>query len=121
MRQLQPILWTRGTLLTPQQLQAQDRFLEDSLHFRLEAVSFRPWGFTNLQVDRDALANGLFAISSAAGIFPDGLLFDMPDADEAPSAEPLAEHFGASDYTADVYLAILHAGTQNVSQPGGKG
>ena len=44
MRQLQPVLWTKGTLLSPQHLQTQDRFLEDLLRFRIEALAYCPWG-----------------------------------------------------------------------------
>ena len=78
MRQLQPVLWTKGVLLSPQHLQMQDRYLEDLLSFRLGALTFRPWGFQRPEIDRDALAGGAFAVTSAAGILPDGLLFDAP-------------------------------------------
>ena len=30
MRQLQPVIWSKGTFLSPQHLQAQERFVEDS-------------------------------------------------------------------------------------------
>ena len=39
MKRLQPVIWTKGTFLTPQHLQLQDRFLEDTLQFRLEALN----------------------------------------------------------------------------------
>jgi type VI secretion system protein ImpJ len=106
MRRLQPVLWTKGTLLTPQHLQLQDRFIEDSLQFWLEALTFSPWGFRELRVDREALAAGLLSISSASGIFRDGLLFEIPGADLAPPAKPLAEHFSPEQSGLDVYLAI---------------
>ena len=38
MKQLQPVIWSKGTFLTPQHLQVQDRFIEDSLNF-LPAIS----------------------------------------------------------------------------------
>jgi type VI secretion system protein ImpJ len=102
MRQLQPVLWTKGTLLTPQHLQTQDRFFEDSLRFVFDSLSYCPWGFQELQIDREALGGGLFTISSASGIFPDGLLFDVPDADPAPPAKPLLDQFD----TLEVFLAV---------------
>ena len=89
MRQLQPVLWTKGVLLTPQHLQVQDRFLEDLLEFRLSALAFAPWGFRSLTVDREGLAGGSFGLTAAAGILPDGLLFDIPGADPAPPPKPL--------------------------------
>ncbi len=108
MRRLQPVIWSKGTFLTPQHLQIQDRFIESSLQFRLDALQFRPWGLQRLQVDHEALASGTFAITSAAGIFPDGLLFDIPDSDPGPPPKPLAESFEADKDSLDVYLAIPH-------------
>src|SRR5919199_639718 len=72
MRQMQPVLWTKGVLLSPQHLQTQDRFLEDLIQFQLSALTYCPWGFHRLVIDREALAGGNFAIASAAGLFPDG-------------------------------------------------
>jgi type VI secretion system protein ImpJ len=106
MRQMQPVLWTKGVLLSPQHFQTQDRFLEDLLEFQLSTLAFCPWGFRSLEIDREALAGGSIAIASAAGIFPDGLLFDMPGADPAPPPKQLDGAFGAEQESLDVYLAI---------------
>jgi type VI secretion system protein ImpJ len=96
----------KGTALAPQHLQIQDRFLESSLQFQIEAANFRPWGFQTLQIDREALAAGTFAISSASGIFPDGMLFDIPSADPAPPPKPLADAFDIDRDDVDLYLVI---------------
>ncbi len=104
MKRLQPVIWTKGTFLTPQHLQLQDRFLEDTLQFRLEALKFCPWGFTELVIDQQKLATGDFAISRASGIFPDGLLFDIPDADAAPASRSVADLFEPGTKNMDVYL-----------------
>jgi type VI secretion system protein ImpJ len=106
MRQLQAVLWTKGVLLTPQHLQTQDHFLEDVLHFQLSSLSFFPWGFHRLVIDREALAGGVFALSSAAGILPDGLLFDMPESDKLPPPKPLEDCWEQDQQTLDVFLAI---------------
>src|SRR5438309_6091200 len=106
MKQLQPVIWTKGTFLTPQHLQAQDRFIEDTLHLRLQALKFCPWGFSELSIEQDKLANGDFAVSRAKGIFSDGLLFDVPDADPIPASRGLAEFFDPGVPSLDVYLAI---------------
>jgi type VI secretion system protein ImpJ len=105
MRQLEPVIWSKGTLLNPQHLQMQDRFLEDTLNFQLNALAFRPWGFSRLRIDQEALANGQFAISEAAGIFADGLLFDVPASESGPAARSLANDFEPDQETMDVYLA----------------
>ena len=106
MKQLQPVIWSKGTFLTPQHLQAQDRFIEDTLQFRLQALAFRPWGFQSLSINQDMLADGQFAINSASGIFPDGLLFDIPAADATPASKAIAEFFDADQTSLDVFLAV---------------
>ena len=108
MRQLQPIIWAKGTFLTPQHLQAQERFIESTLEFRLEALSFRPWGFHELLFNEEALGEGNLAISRAAGIFPDGLPFEIPDSDPGPPPKPFVPFFEPDQQTLDVYLAIPH-------------
>ncbi len=106
MRQMQPILWTKGLMLTPQHLQTQDRFLEDVLEFRLSSHAFCPWGFRALEIDREALAQGAFAISAAEGVFPDGLLFSMPDSDPPPAPKPLDEYWGEDRESMQLHLAL---------------
>lgn len=123
MRQLQAVLWTKGVLLTPQHLQMQDRFLEDLLEFQISSLSFFPWGFRSLVIDREALAAGAFSLSSASGILPDGLLFDIPDSDPGPPPRPLEDCWEQDQETLDVFLAIpehSHGG-YNVSSPGQDG
>src|SRR5712692_2958808 len=56
MKRLEPVIWAKGTFLTPQHLQIQDRFLENTLRFQLDALSFRPWGFRQLLVNQELLA-----------------------------------------------------------------
>ncbi len=105
MKRLQPVIWAKGTFLTPQHLQIQDRYLESTLEFSLGSLNYRPWGFSRLSIDQAALAGGFFAIASASGLFPDGMPFAVPDADAAPAPKPLAQHFEEAD-SLDVYLAI---------------
>lgn len=117
MRQMQKVLWTKGVLLTPQHLQVQDRFLEDTLSFQLAALNFCPWGLSRLEIDREALAAGVFSVSVATGVFPDGMCFDIPAADEAPEPKPLEDHWEQDQTTMDVFLAIpeQRLGGHNVS------
>src|SRR5438309_11105311 len=106
MRHLQPVIWSKGTFLTPQHLQLQDRVIEDTLQFRLQALNFCPWGFYDLEIDQERLAAGQFAVSRASGILPDGLLFEIPASDPAPPAKPLKDYFEAEQNQLDIYLAI---------------
>jgi type VI secretion system protein ImpJ len=103
---LEPVIWAKGTVLNPQHLQIQDRFLVDSLHFQLQALNFRPWGFQKLRIDQQDLATGTLTITEAAGILPDGLLFDIPESDPAPNHRPLADRFAPDQETIAVYLAV---------------
>jgi type VI secretion system protein ImpJ len=117
MRQMQPVLWTKGVLLSPQHLQTQDRFVEDVLQFELTSLAFAPWGFQRLEIDREALAAGRFALSSASGIFPDGLLFEMPLSDPLPPPKSLEGLWRPDQKTLDLYLTIpeYRYGGHNVS------
>jgi type VI secretion system protein ImpJ len=108
MKRLQPVVWTKGTFLSPQHLQIQDRFLENVLHFQLETLSFRPWGFRSLQIDPKSLSEGLFHVSAASGILPDGLLFDIPNCDAAPPPKELKDCFDQDQRTLDIYFAVPH-------------
>jgi type VI secretion system protein ImpJ len=108
MRQLQTVVWSKGTFLTPQHLQTRDRVLENALQFRVEALNFRPWGFQKLSFDQEALAGGNFALTGAVGMFPDGLPFDIPDSDPAPAPKPLEAYFEADQTSVDIYFAIPH-------------
>ena len=103
---MQPVLWTKGVLLSPQHFQTQDRFLEDLLEFQLSALTFCPWGFHRLEIDREALASGSFGLSAASGILPDGLMFDMPASETAPPPKPLEGAFAADQEWLDVYLGV---------------
>ncbi len=105
-KRLQPVVWAKGTFLTPQHLQMQDRYVESLLQFRLDALNFRPWGFLELHMDQEALASGNLTLLRASGIFADGLVFSIPEADAAPPPKPLGHFFEGDQAAADFYLAI---------------
>lgn len=106
MKQLQPVLWSKGTFLTPQHLQLQDKFLEDSMNFRVQALKFCAWGFTELVLDQELLADGQLAVTRASGMFPDGLLFDIPGPDQPPPSKSLADFFEPGTRDLDIYLTV---------------
>src|ERR1700757_3096567 len=106
MKQLKPVLWTKGTFLTPQHLQVQDKFIEDTLNFRLQALKFCPWGFSELMIDQGMLSDGQLGVSRATGIFPDGLVFEIPDAAPPPPSKALGELFEPGSKDLDVYLSV---------------
>ena len=114
---MQPVLWTKGVLLSPQHFQTQDRYLEDLLEFQLSSLAASPWGFRRLEIDREALASGSFALTTAVGILPDGLLFDLPGSESAPQPKALEGAFAQDQQWLDVYLGApaYHDGGRNVS------
>lgn len=103
---MQKVLWNKGVLLMPQHLQMQDRFLEELLAFEMRSLAFCPWGFSRLEIDREALAGGTLAISAATGLLPDGTPFDVPGADPAPPPKPLDAHWAADAASLEVHLGL---------------
>jgi type VI secretion system protein ImpJ len=106
MNKLQRVVWSKGMFLTPQHFQAQDEYFDDLLQFRLTASNFANWGFIGLDIDEASLANGLFTIRHCQGVLPDGLTFNVPEADNAPEGRPIEEFFPPTQATLDVFLAI---------------
>lgn len=106
MRQLQPVVWSKGVFLSPQHLQAQDRFFEDNLRFVAVALAFRNWGFSSLQIDVAGLSEGHFSVARASGVFPDGLVLDVPASDPPPASRSLDECFPPGIQSCIFYLAV---------------
>jgi len=106
MRQLQPVLWTKGVVLSPQHLQTQDRFFEDHLSFQLGSLTRWRWGLTQIDVDDTALRAGLFSLTRVSGAFPDGLVFDVPESDESIPPRPLTPYWRPDQGSMDVFLAV---------------
>jgi len=73
--------------LRPQHFQQQERYIEFFSHARAKAGESYFWGFSELEIDEQALALGKLVINKAVGIFPDGTPFELPAVDALP--EPL--------------------------------
>ncbi len=106
MRYLSPVVWSEGMYLGPHHFQVQSRYFEDSIRFTAAALWFEPYGLIGLQLDREALLNGTLSLVHARGVFPDGLTFQMPDADALPSARNIADLFPPVRDTVTVVLAV---------------
>lgn len=106
MRSPQRLVWSEGMLLSPQHLQALDRFHEAYVEARVAALAPTDWGVLALEVDQAALAAGQVRLLRFAGVLPDGLpvAFDEPDA--APPGRDVAASFPAAARALDVYLAV---------------
>jgi type VI secretion system protein ImpJ len=106
MKRQSRVVWAKGRFLSPQHFQAQDLYFEDLIQSRFSASHFANYGVTDLQIDADSVANGLFKVVGARGVLPDGESFDMPGSDELPASRQLAPNWPASEETLDVYLSL---------------
>jgi type VI secretion system protein ImpJ len=79
------VVWSEGLFLRPQHFQQQERHLERYIEGRSRDLRAHSWGFTELELERDLLAIGKFGLRRAAGVFPDGTPFSMPDDDPLPA------------------------------------
>ena len=96
------VVWQEGMFLRAQHFQQQDRHTAHQLQARAAPLQAHPWGLTELTLDRDLLAAGRFAISSAAGVLEDGTPFSISGGADAPLALDLPE----GTRNALVYLAL---------------
>ena len=97
------VIWKEGMFLRAQHFQQQDRWMEHALRARVAALGPYWWGFGELDINRDALKIGEFALSAASGVFPDGTPFGFPGGDTAgPSPLPLGHQVRGTT----VYLAL---------------
>src|SRR6201996_5160499 len=96
------VVWSEGLFLRPQHFQQQTRYFERYVEGRARELCPHSWGFTHLEIERDLLSIGKLGLRRAAGVFPDGTPFSMPDDDPLPSPLEL------SSQTRDqkVFLAI---------------
>ena len=72
------VVWQEGMFLRAQHFQQQDRHAAHQLQARTAPLRAHPWGLTELAIDRDLLAAGRFAMSTASGVMEDGTPFSIP-------------------------------------------
>src|SRR5579862_1441903 len=106
MRSLSRIVWSEGMYLGPHHFQAQSRYFEDSTRFATSSLWFEPWGLVGTQLDAEALKNGTLSLVHARGIFPDGLVFQMPESDALPEARNIADLFPPARDAVTVQLVV---------------
>ena len=92
--------------LGPHHFQAQAAFFESALHFTASTLSANSLGFASLTMNAEALKNGAVEIAQARGIMPDGLVFQMPDNDPAPSARKASGVFTPTSNRMRVNLGV---------------
>ncbi len=118
------VAWLEGVELYPQHLQQQDAHQEALLSARVSQLAPQAWGVSALELDRAALAAGQVRIARFEGVMPDGLYVAFgPGGGEAPSARTLEGHFGPTQKSLDVHLAVPRArpGSPLYAEAGGPG
>ena len=85
------VVWGEGLFLQPQHLQQQERYVERLVRSSTAALRPFAWGLTQLDLDKDMLTLGKFAVRSASGVLPDGTPFSIPDHDDHPRPIDLPE------------------------------
>jgi len=128
MSRYRKIIWNEGMLLTPHHFQQWDNYYEELLASRFQTLASHLWGVLELQIDREAVANGTFRLVSCRGVMRDGLFFNISGGNEPePEGRDIEPHFSTTDEKLDVYLAIpakrdgaisYQAGSQTYNQNG---
>jgi type VI secretion system protein ImpJ len=72
------VAWSDGVLFRTPQFQQQERYLEHYAHKRAAPLSPFFFGFSQFEIDIEALALGKVIMKSATGVFADGTPFDAP-------------------------------------------
>ena len=111
---LSQVVWSEGMALGPHEFQAQARYFENAIHFATSALWSPCYGLTGVTLDADALRNGTVNLLYAAGIFPDGVPFYMPQADPAPPARSIADLFPPTHSRLNIFLGMTRY------KPGGR-
>ncbi len=78
------VLWAEGMFLRTQHFQQLERYLDRRSENGLRWLNPVGYGFADLEIDEALLRTGKIALSRAAGIMPDGTMFDAPGADDHP-------------------------------------
>ena len=80
------VIWSEGLFLQPQHFQQADRYVEALVSGIARRSRPYFWGFSDLEIDREVLKFGKFAIKACSGLTPDGAVFRVPQAEDHPPA-----------------------------------
>jgi type VI secretion system protein ImpJ len=123
MSRYRKIVWNEGMLLTPHHFQQWDNYHEELLNSRVRSMMPFEYGILDLQINREAIANGNFQIINCHAVLPDGLMINVPDAEAVPDLRPVGNHFHPEAEKLGVHLAIpaKKMGEANFQANGEKG
>ncbi|BBQ63744.1 hypothetical protein WP2S18E08_37270 [Escherichia coli] len=98
------VMWQEGMLMRPHHFQQQQRYNDYLDNQRFRAMNDLSWGFTELTLNNELLAQGKIMIDSASGTLPDGTVFSIPDQDALP--DPLHPQNFPDERSRNIYLAL---------------
>jgi type VI secretion system protein ImpJ len=110
------IVWGEGMFLQPQHFQQFDRYVERLVRGVVTNLRPYPWGVIDLQINRELMTTGKFAVTACQGVMPDGTPFSIPgDVDHPPPLE-----LNETTRNVVVYLAlpVRHPGAVEVAVNG---
>ena len=81
------VVWSEGLFIRPHHFQQSDRYHEHLLALRTRYATPYPWGFSDLEIDRDVTQQSKFGLRRAAGVMQDGTPFDLPG--DSPMPDPI--------------------------------
>ena len=106
MSKYRKVVWNEGMLLTPHHFQQWDNYYEELLNSRARSILPFEYGVMELEINREAIANGNFQITTCRAVLPDGLMINVPDAEAVPNLRPVGDHFNPEAERLGVHLAI---------------
>ncbi len=98
-------LWGEGLFLRPQHFQQQDAFYEQQLFYARQLTSRHAWGLRLINIDQDALTNGVLRLTSINLQLADGTVVISPENDPLPPSRNLDELHGLGT-SATVYACL---------------
>jgi len=111
------VIWSEGLLMTPQHMQQLDRFHDDRLNARLDAIERDNWGVLSCELDAVALESGMASVRQFEGFLPDGTALSFDQAGrEMPPSRPVEGHLAPHQAVLEVFLGVArtHEARNNV-------
>jgi len=108
-------VWQDSMFMYPQHLQQQDAYFESLINDHQLLQPHYSWGIVELEFDQSYLKLNKIRLSKCVGVFPNGMLFSIPDRDKAPEALDIPNDCNE----AVVYIAVNVRNSYNLTpKPG---
>ncbi|MCL2714037.1 MAG: type VI secretion system baseplate subunit TssK [Alphaproteobacteria bacterium] len=117
MRHENRVAWSEGMFLRVQHFQQADRWTERIVRSATREMRPYPFGVAAIEIDREALSIGRFALSAIQGILADGTAFEAPGDAELP--DPLELSPTIKDAIVYLALPMRRPGRPDMAREGG--